>query len=620
MLFWRTKSVKNKADDQSNADTPEDQPSAMPDVADEAPASNDHRSDASDSDGAVADDAEDVTSAVAVTTSVPLVANTKLVTISPANAAASARLSDRLAGVGGSGAGADSDPAEPNAEPSAATEFIAPATTATAPGQAAALAELRAALATPGQGAHVLVLGTPGSGRKASADVIAQELAHTLARPDDWIYALIDADGGVLKPFPVPAGTAERLVRDIREAFAKSAAMLARIVESDHHQLALAMLEEDHRHRGEAPFEALKRRAEAQNIALVKTAEGYMVAPMHEGKVVRADVFRALPEALQRDVEAKVTALEAELQQAMGGLGGNDVATDDRHLALAQQAAERAVKPNMAVVRKLAVSPSHITQLLDALEADWTRRAVQCVRRGTDARTVVEPFIQAAVIQRAVTAPVVMAHAVSAADLLGEVGRDGTGCIAIRPGLLMRANGGFLIVDAWRCAADPAAWPALSAALEAGDVTPLSASGLAVTADAIPLNVKLVLIAEGESFANLQARDPRIAQHFGGVVRFADTATAFDVADSIFAEWLAALAKALSIRRLKSGAALPLYEDARSRAGDRSRVSLDIASLVQALRIADALAADAGRDAIGRADVERALQRRSALHSAEQAT
>ena len=64
------------------------------------------------------------------------------------------------------------------------------------------------------------------------------------------------------------------------------------------------------RYHGEKAVEQVRRRAEAQNIAVVKSLDGYVLAPMHEGRVVRSDVFRALPEALKRNVEAKITTLE----------------------------------------------------------------------------------------------------------------------------------------------------------------------------------------------------------------------------------------------------------------------------------------------------------------------
>ena len=77
-----------------------------------------------------------------------------------------------------------------------------------------------------------------------------------------------------------------------------------------------------------------------------------------------------------------------------------------------------------------------------------------------------------------------------------------------------------MIIDAWRLAADPTAWAALSAVLETGSLQPMPSPGLAVTADPVPLNVTLVLIAERRSLARLKAIDPRADSYFSHLVTF----------------------------------------------------------------------------------------------------
>ncbi|MEQ1670559.1 MAG: AAA family ATPase [Hyphomicrobium sp.] len=583
----------------------------------------------------------------------PPVPMAKLFDISPAKKAepgdgvdnvvalAPARLSERLAEAGVKRRAADTadtgDAEEeevadrvvamtpPVARDPGVDEVITPGDAIAAPGQSRALSALRDSLSDPRSGSHVLVLGSAGTGRRPAAISLAAEIAKLHTPPRDWIYAATGRTGDQLQAYSVPAGTAQRFVRDVQDALSKSSAMLARLIASDTHQMSVAVLEEEHRQRSSAPIDHLKRRAEAQNIALVKTSEGFALAPMHDGRVVKADVFRALPESLQRDVESKVTVLESELQALLGAVPGNDVATDDRHLALCHQTAERAVKPNLAVARKLFNGDTKVAEAFDAIEAGWTRRATDIVRRLGDGGgegygeglPITLPGLQAIGGHSGDGAPVVVARSVGAADLLGEIGRDATGTIAVRPGHLARANGGFLIVDAWRLAADPQAWAALSAALETETLQPLSAPGIAVSAEAVPLAFKLVLIAESSSFAKLKAIDPRIAQYFGAVVNFESDAAAVDISEDAFAVWAAALSDAAGLRKLSAVTASELYDDARARAGDLSRVSLDIATLVQTLRAADALAAAAARDHIASADIKSAIARRGDIKACE---
>lgn len=437
------------------------------------------------------------------------VAASNVVALSPG------RLADRITEIGSDKAGT---------LPAAAAAFLSgPRQHDLAAANADVIAALRQAVAEPLNGAHILVLGEPGSGRRASALRIASERASGMPAPDEWIYTTGADHASALQPFAVPAGEGARLTHDANAAVAMSAAMLERLVASDDHKINLDILEEEHRHRQDRVFETLKRRAEGQNIALVKTLEGFVLAPMHEGRVVRSEVFRALPESLQRDVEAKMTALESELQALVVAMPEVEMEAHYKTTALSRQVALRAVKPNVSALRGAYAGMDAATALLDLLENQFVTRASDGVHWIAG-----EPFhpgrtfhaAGAAPSEAAATAPVVFARHVAPADLCGEIGRDAAGTVALRSGHLMHANGGYLLIEAWRLATEARNWAALSAALETSSVTPEPAPGVAVTAAPVPLSIKVILIADHASWAKLEAIDPGISQHFPTVVNF----------------------------------------------------------------------------------------------------
>ena len=383
-----------------------------------------------------------------------------------------ARLSERLADVRGSDfksyEGADGSG---NAD----GQLLIAADLEILPGQTRAIDKLRKALAAHQPGAHVMVLGPPGTGRRSAALHLARQHALTLPPPNEWIYVSTLEHPDRLQLFPVGPGEAHRLVKDTKAAIRQAHATLDRMIASDDHRLTLDLFEEQHRHRSEKVFDALKRRAEAQNIALVKTLEGYVLAPMHEGRVVRAEVFRALPESLQRDVETKMTGFETELQALVAQLPGAETEADQKHAALSRQTATRALSVSFNALK----SSNHgLEALIETVEGDTLQRATeQARRRDPDGQKASGVLLAIGLPEddAGTSAPVVFARTVSRADLCGEIGRDGEGTVALRPGHLANANGGVLIAEAWRLAAEPEGWATLSAALESRMVTPLSA-------------------------------------------------------------------------------------------------------------------------------------------------
>jgi len=472
------------------------------------------------------------------------------------------------------------------------------------PGQQTAYEALARALESPRAGAHILVMGTPGSGRHTASRAQVELLRKTAARPKDWLYAAAPGEGRRLRAFALPHGQGAMFAREVRAAIARATANHERLVSSDDYRIGLEIIDEEFRHRTGKTLDTLKRRAEGQNIALVKTPEGFVLAPMHEGKVVRNDVFRALPETLQRDVETKIAGLEGELKVYIESLPAEDAAQGERVATFNRETAARAVKPHFESVR-LAFADA--AAMLDALEASLIASAAA----GAHAGKVSVPDVQVLAAQTASdfseSAPFVVANDVSPAGLLGEVGLDGAGRIALSPGDLMRANGGYMLVDAWRLAQAPAAWAALSAALETAEIRPRCADGLVVTIDPLPLSIKVVMIADVGSLRRLSEIDPGLMRLFPHIVKLPSSVPRAELDAGSFAALLANLAEGRALRPLLDGAASALYDELSAHSGGNSHLTFDLHELTSVLCDADLRAEAARSDAIRAADIAAAV-------------
>jgi predicted ATP-dependent protease len=193
------------------------------------------------------------------------------------------RLADRLADVAVAGDRAGAPKVKVSIKPAEQRYVI---------GQKRAVAKVRAALAgKPGE--HVLVLGEPGTGRLELAQALAGDASREAA--SDWIYVIEQHAPSRARAFALPAGEKACFMNELGEALEKARATFGRYIKSEEHRISLDLLEEEMRYRAENAVDQIRRRAEAQNIAVVKSLDGYVLAPMHEGRVVRSDVFRALP-------------------------------------------------------------------------------------------------------------------------------------------------------------------------------------------------------------------------------------------------------------------------------------------------------------------------------------
>lgn len=514
------------------------------------------------------------------------------------------RLADRLAGVAGAAEQSGSQETKAIKPPEVPTEPppIIPAEQPHIFGQKRAVAKIRAALASKSS-EHLIVLGEPGTGRLALAEALAGEA--TRKPVEDWIYVIERHAPSRAKAFAVPSGEGARVARDVFAAIDKANIAFERHLKSDEHRISLDLLEEEIRYLGDKAVEQVRRRAELQNIAVVKSLDGYVLAPMHEGRVVRSDVFRALPESLKRNVEAKITTLESELQSIVATLPDIELEASEKYETLVRQTALRAIRPSLAALKRSCADHASAAAAIDAVEEAFVASATSGDGAGAPSAMLLD-FVDEDTSDRR---KVVTARRVSPSNLLGEIGRDATGRPTYIPGHLARAGAGFVIIEAWRLAADPKAWSALSAALASHEITPVSGAGISVKADPVPLAATVILIADDQSWSKLEAIEPGVARHFPHVAKLAATAPLADLPESEFSKGAARLAADHALKPLAPSVAPIIYKDAVRRGG--GRVSLAHVALLHLLREAGAIADSRSASQIRASDVTEAMARRA---------
>src|SRR3546814_17324520 len=72
--------------------------------------------------------------------------------------------------------------------------------------------------------------------------------------------------------------------------------------ESEDHRNRRQALEDGARERQETAFQALREKAEAQDIALIRTPTGFAFAPIADGAVMEPKAFNALPQEERQQI------------------------------------------------------------------------------------------------------------------------------------------------------------------------------------------------------------------------------------------------------------------------------------------------------------------------------
>jgi len=500
-------------------------------------------------------------------------------------------------------------------------------------GQAKALEAIAFGAGMKGSGYHILVVGPEGSGRRTATRNLLQEIAGKTVRPSDWVYvSSFDPTGG-FRALKLAAGTGKQFAEKMALAIDHLTESLPAAFAADDYDLKRRTIEEEFRFSREDALDALRREAEAQNIALLRTPAGIAVAPVLEGKVVKTDVFNSLPEGLRREVETKIAALEAEIEAIMAERPDAEKDRRARLLALNEQIAGRHVRAVLEDVRAEFADTAGVESYLKAATRDLVRNASLFVVPPGEAASgpprlagAMARFARYGVHLMATSpassgAPVIHEANPTYANLFGriELGASADGnsqVVRIKPGALHRANGGFLLVEGNAFFDSPQTAEALRRALEAGEIrfdppaSPIGTVGDEVPdLEPIPLSVKLVVFGDAATLQRLGSSNSALRRLFKVEAVFDDAVERTKQSVEEFSRLIAAIVQRNALRQFDASGVAVLIDQAAKRGGN-GKLSLNIADIEDICREADHWAGEESRTTATAADVERALNER----------
>jgi hypothetical protein len=165
---------------------------------------------------------------------------------------------------------------------------------------------------------NIFVLGPAASGKTTAVKAHLGPKAAEAPTPADWVYVYNFENPNRPKALQLPHGRGKALARGMVATLDELRSVLPARFESEDYQVRRRAIDEQFRSGQEEALEALNTKAQSQNIAILRTPTGFTMAPMHEGKVVKPEVFNALPETMRKDVETKIDALQKELAARTG--------------------------------------------------------------------------------------------------------------------------------------------------------------------------------------------------------------------------------------------------------------------------------------------------------------
>lgn len=504
-------------------------------------------------------------------------------------------------------------------------------------GQEEAMKALAFGVSVASKGYNIFALGHAGSGRRTFIRRALEVRSEDEPTPSAWCYGFnfrVPRHPVILE---LPPGQAEllaarldALIPDLRKAIPQ--ALNAEDVSSRR-----GTIYEEKGREASAAMEVFRKGVEDDpHVVLIGKEDGVVTVPAAEGEPLTKEAYLALPEDQRETIDDRVREAAKELFQTQRKM--HELQQEAGALAedLHRQVTRSVVNHRFSTLKDLHPdSPSaqaHLDAMADDIIENWEEFTPQTAEDGEAAallaqhaedffvRYRVNPLVPR---ERNSGAPVVVESNPSLMNLLGRVegqirfGVMVTDFTRMAPGALHRANGGYLIIHAEELLSRPQAWTALKRTLRTREIRPADPAGdmgLMVTEglepEPIPLNVKVILIGEPQTYYMLQSADPEFDELFKVKVDFTPQMERTTEAELGYASFVAARCEREDLPPFGASAVAAVVEEGSRLSRDQRKLSTRFRAIRDLVREAAHVASIEEAATVDRIHVEGALMDR----------
>ena len=403
-------------------------------------------------------------------------------------------------------------------------------------GQERAKNALSFGLGVNAPGYNLYVMGEQATGRYTliSDYIKAQKTQkHPLL---DWCYLNnLEAEREPIA-LSLRAGESKQLVDDIETLIDEILATFPAVFENPGFQRKNGAITRHFDQKYDSAIDEVEKLAATRSIALIEEGNSITFSPIIDGKPLNDGEFTSKTDIDRQHYYDIIDELEVHLSEALLELPSWQRTSAEQKKALKQETVEQGIRPllkdlerkyadNIAILKYLRQLKHHlIDMVIETLSSDnKTDKNDEYDTRAMFIDTYLPNVLVAN--QPHDTSPLIYEPNPSYQNLFGKIeytsvqGSVYTNYRMITPGALHRANSGYLVLDADKLLDYPHVWEALKLALKFGKIRvelPQQDVGMVnnitQSPQAIPLNVKLVLLGSSDLYYTLQEYDPEFSE------------------------------------------------------------------------------------------------------------
>ena len=504
-------------------------------------------------------------------------------------------------------------------------------------GQERAIASLEFGLNVDTKGYNLYLEGPTGSGKTTYTKNYLDKLSKSKKTPPDWCYIYNFANPNEPVAVSLPAGEGKKF-RNVMDNFIKEIRTdIKNTFKNEDFEKEKNEIAKRYQDKRTKLLDDLNKKSAKYGFQ-VKTADnGIYMMPVIDGKVVKEEEFDKLDDEIKKEYEDKSTIVQQQIINAIAQIKELDAEAQKKVSEWESNIAVLTIEGHISYVKSNFKRNKKISTFLDGVKHDILKNISKFVNDGQDETQVagkiqmpetkpwdnyrVNVFVDNSNLNGA---PVISDSNYSYTNLFGKLeyenyyGMLKTDYTILRPGLLQKANGGYIMFQASDLLSNPVSYEHLKRVLrnkELGidnSIMEQKSSMVLVSLkpEPIPLDVKVILIGTENVYQTLLSVDEEFKKLFKIKVEFEDFAPMDNKNLNDLAGFVHGFCSEQNLPHLDKYAVARLAEYASRLADDQNKLSTQFGELSQVIVEAATWAKIGKSKIITRYYIEKALAER----------
>ena len=487
-------------------------------------------------------------------------------------------------------------------------------------------------------GYHIFIAGPSKAGLTYAARTYIEEQAKKEPTPPDWCYVHNFKEPDKPKSVRLSAGRGGELKKAMQELIEAVQKRITEVFESEEYTAKVGEVHKAFEKERREVVEELSLLAKEEGFVLQVSQVGMMIIPATgEGIPMGQEKLGELSEEEKRELREKSERLQEKMKEGVKKIREAEARFKEKHHELENDLALSLVSQMMEPYLDKFKEESYVLEYLKTVQSDILENIGE-FRKKEDAQQpqvaqfqvpqkdgIFRKYMVNVFIDNSEThgAPVLIESNPIYPNLFGTIERQVwfgaliTDFTMVKPGVLHKANGGYLIMKALDLLKYWLSWEALKRALrdeeirieDLGELYGLF-STRTIRPEPIPLNVKIVLTGDPYLFELLHVYDDRFPKLFKVKAHMDDRVDRKQETMEQSAQVIGNLCREKSLRHLDRTGVARVMEYSMERTEDRDKLTLELGDIGDLVKEANYYAGLEQSEFIRREHVEKAIGKR----------